>query len=135
MSRVKTILEVINTNPYTFISRGLSKSSPFDEEGNEPLFPIDSIVKLTNGKFPLDNYQDLYPMSNKVHIIGNKEVGIDGFAYDCKDLQFGKSCKINVIDLSNDKLGGSRRRRNNRRSNRRSRNNRRNNRRNRTRRV
>ena len=91
MSRVKTILEVINTNPYTFISRGLSKSSPFDEEGNEPLFPIDSIVKLTNGKFPLDNYQDLYPMSNKVHIIGNKEVGIDGFAYDCKDLQFGKS--------------------------------------------
>ena len=56
------------------------------------LFPRDSVVELTEGLFPLDNYLDLCKHTKKYHTIGGKKVNLVCFSDDCnlRNIQFNK---------------------------------------------
>jgi len=47
------------------------------------LFPKNSIVELTEGKFPIDSYLDLYADSKNYHTIGGKQVKLVAYCSSC----------------------------------------------------
>jgi hypothetical protein len=112
-----TVLKLVDTNePYRFRSLGVMT---MDREYVEStLFPIGTEVELTSGKFPLNNYRNLYNRSNMTHVIGGKTVRIVGFSNDCQEGELNKygGCQIRVIEHVS---GGNRRGRSGRRSTRR----------------
>jgi hypothetical protein len=107
-----TTLELVDSNkPYKFRSLGVwteERGQAYMRESK--LFPIDSVVELTSGKFPLTDYMNLYVHSKKTHVIGGKTVRIVGMSV------VESGCEIDVIE---DQNGGTRRCRGGRRSTRR----------------
>jgi hypothetical protein len=109
-------LELVSLNPYKFISTGVLSSDSDGNLYNSKLFPIGTVVELTEGKFPLVDYKDRYSKSNKTHVIGGKTVRIISFSDHCSEPN--KNCFIIVNEHT---TGGRRSRRSRRRRSRRSR--------------
>lgn len=103
-------LELDGLNPYIFRSKGVLSPNMDGEIYDSKLFPINSRVELTEGKFPLVDYKDRYSFSKKTHVIGGKTVRIIGSNNDCHKPNNG--CIITVIEH---KDGGRRSRRSRRR--------------------
>lgn len=126
-----TTLELINPcSPYTFKSLGVIKDTGmFEASIANTDFPKDTIYELTEGKFPLHNFKDMFSESGLYHTLnGDIKVKITGFDNSCQEgkiNQFG-SCKITVEKKT---LGGRKKRGLKNKSNRRKSNRRKSNRR------
>ena len=107
-------LELDGLNPYIFRSKGVLTSGLDPKLYNSKLFPVGTVVELTEGKFPLVDVDDLYNYSKQTHVIGGKTVRIISFDNDCHEPNI--NCKITVIEH---KIGGRRSRRSRRRRSRR----------------
>lgn len=77
-----TSLQLISQKEKTFKSIGCFNHSTnsYDES---TLFPKETTVILTGGKFPLTDYKDLYKHSEKYYIMNNKQVKLIGFCISC----------------------------------------------------
>jgi len=91
---IKLKLENVN-EPYQFRSLGLynRETRTFRES---TLFPIGSLVNLENGKFPLDDYRDLFQNSRRTHTIGGIVVEIIEFVVHCQRQYLESICEISV---------------------------------------
>jgi hypothetical protein len=109
-----TALELVSsTPPYIFESLGVEDFNTY-QYSESTLFPKETRVELTSGKFPLNDYTNVYK-SNKTHVIGGKTVRIVAFTNECEEGKLNKygNCKILVVA---DQDGGRNRRRSTRRS-------------------
>lgn len=100
-----TTLKLLNTEkPYEFESMGVLIGQNIYKQSS--LFPIGTVVKLTSGKFPLDNHKNIRK-SKMTHRIGNKKVRLTGFTSDCEVGYLNKysPCTIDVVGV---KKGGTR---------------------------
>jgi hypothetical protein len=105
-----TVLKLQNiTAPYRFISLGVYNTNN-EAYGESSLFPINSVVTLTSGKFPLTDYRNMYQHSDLTHVIGGKTVRITEFSNDCRGdiLNRYGGCEIHVEEHI---TGGKRHRR------------------------
>jgi hypothetical protein len=112
-----TTLELVNTEqPYTFKSLGIynEKEETYDAS---TLFPIGTVVELTEGTFPIASFKDAYEHSKQTHTLGGKQVRLIGNDIACHADELNKygNCKIKVEAHS---TAGGRRNRRNRRTNR-----------------
>ena len=80
-----TTLKLISNN--NFESLGV-RNIQTDEYDESTLFPKGATVKLTEGKFPLTNFKDLFKHSNTFHTIGGKQVKLTGFCISCTNEHF-----------------------------------------------
>ena len=129
-----TTLELItDSSPYRFKSLGVIdyESGGFNASTD---FPINTEYVLTDGKFPLTDYKDMFSKSGLYHTLNNNiKVKITGFDNSCQEGQINQygSCKITVEKetLGGRKKRGSKNKSNRRKSNRRKSNRRKSNRR------
>ncbi len=82
-----TTLKLISNNNFESLGVRNIKTDEYDES---TLFPKGTTVKLTDGKFPLTNFKDLFEHSNTFHTIGDKQVKLDGFCISCTERKVGK---------------------------------------------
>jgi|LakMenE18May11ns_1017448.scaffolds.fasta_scaffold9353094_2 hypothetical protein len=133
-----TTLELITDSPpYKFKSLGVRNSDTDDTGiyGNSDDFKIGTEYELTDGKFPLTDYTDIFSESGLYHTLnGNIKVKIDAFNGSCEEGDINKygSCQIIVEKVNvggrkkrNLKSKSKRRKSNRRKSNRRKSNRRR----------
>jgi len=114
---METILELVNTEqPYTFKSLGIYNKGKYDVS---TLFPIDTIVKLTEGTFPIASFKDAYEHSKQTHTLtlGGKQVRLIGNNNACYADTLNKYDKC-MIEVEVHSTAGGRRNRRNRRTNR-----------------
>jgi hypothetical protein len=125
-----TTLELIsNSSPWRFKSLGV-RNTESNESAVSTDFPKDTEYTLTEGKFPLTDYKDMFSESGLYHTLNNNiEVKITGFDNSCQEGQINKygSCKITVE--KKETAGGRKNKSNRRKSNRRKSNRRKSNRR------
>ena len=102
-----------NKKNYRFKSNGVrnrpsrpTPSRPYFEStySQSTLFPIDTEVTLSSGKFPLTDYTDM----QKTYTIGNKQVILAGFSPSCIGIPVVNECNIHVTPPPT--TGGRRRR-------------------------
>ena len=105
-----TTLELTNPSPpYTFKSLGVQNKDP-GAFGVSSDFPNGNIYELTEGKFPLSNYKDMFSESGLYHTLNEDiKVKITGFDNSCQEGKINKfgSCKITV---EKETLGGRKKR-------------------------
>jgi hypothetical protein len=129
-----TTLELIsNSPPYRFKSLGVynPETRGFNASTH---FPITTEYVLTDGKFPLTDYKDMFSKSGLYHTLNDAiKVKITGFDNSCQEGQINKygSCNITVEKgtLDEETLGGRKKRGSKNKSNRRKSNRRKSNRR------
>lgn len=63
------------------------KTREYDDCG---IWPIGTIVELEYGKFPLNDYKDLYEHSNTLHTIDGKTIEL---------VEFNNSCYIEYVEI------------------------------------
>lgn len=78
-----TTLYLKSKDDLTFESLGSFDGHSYKESD---LFPKNTIIKLTSGKFPLDDYKDLYT----TYVFNNTPVKLIGFCYSACNKTFGK---------------------------------------------
>ena len=95
---IPTILEITNTEPYTFKSLGNANGDDSD------LFYGGTIVTLTKGGFPQNksalplSERDLYDeISKNTHVIGGTKVRIIELDKGCNGEALVEGCKIKVV--------------------------------------
>lgn len=102
------LIEITGDTPpkYKFESLGVfSDQDRTTKQSNS--FPIGTHVYLTSGKFPIDDYLDLYEHTGRTHTLGNKEVQLHTVTTRCKVGELTVGCKISV--KSHPPNGGKRR--------------------------
>jgi len=82
-----TTLKFISNNNFESLGCRNHTKNEYDES---TIFPKGTIVELTDGKFPLTNFRDLFKYSKTYHIIGGKKVKLDGFCISCTKENVGK---------------------------------------------
>jgi hypothetical protein len=115
-----TTLELLEredeSSPFKFKSLGIIKTDYEPDEvktesniykpSND--FPIDTTYELTDGKFPLTDYKDLFEKSNKYHTLNNDiKIKIIGFDNSCQEGQINKfgKCHITVEKATEEATG------------------------------
>jgi len=99
--------------PYKFISLGKLDMMPGDFEApDENLPPINEILTLVSGKFPLTDYKDLYENSKETYKFKNEngkvyELILDGFNNACHSGRVNRYNKCNLDVLLAPKKGGA----------------------------
>jgi hypothetical protein len=105
--------------PWIFESLGVENSETMEFGESELFTKGPAPLALTSGKFPLNDYMNLYHKSKMTHTIGGKKVRIIGFTNSCEEGELNKygSCTIKVV--ADSPAGGRRKSRRNRRGGRR----------------
>ena len=91
-----TLLLQSKSAPYIFRSLGIYNNLTETYE-DSALFPINTTITLTSGRFPLTDYKDMYEHSKQTHCIGNKTVKIIGFDNSCIAGQLNKYGNGHII--------------------------------------
>jgi len=82
-----TTLKLKSNNNFESLGVRNIETGTYDES---TLFPKGTSVKLTEGRFPLTNFKDLFKHSNTFHTIGSKQVKLTSFCISCTNEHFGK---------------------------------------------
>ena len=91
------LIEITGDTPPKYKFESLGVFSDQDRTTTESQsFPIGTQVYLTSGKFPIDNYEDLYEHTRRTHTLGNKEVQLHTVTTRCKVGELKVGCKISV---------------------------------------
>ena len=100
-----TYLRLVDEGEKTFVSLGIMHPYRDDRYLNSDLFPIGEIVTLTQGKFPLNDFNDLYENSGKTHTFRfqdgtTQEVELMGFDKDCESSSSSSSLSLSSSSSS-----------------------------------
>lgn len=89
-------LELISQSEKTFKSLGIydNKSHEYKES---TLFPKNTVLQLSKGKFPLTDYKDLHKHSGLFYEINNIKLQMSGFCISCVKNKVGKYGKPHII--------------------------------------
>ena len=114
-----TTLELItNSSPYIFRSLGVIDGETRGFAASTD-FPINTEYVLTDGKFPLTDYKDMFSNSGLYHTLNdNIKVKITGFDNSCQKGEINKYGSCNII-VEKETLGGRKKRGSKNKSNRR----------------
>ena len=106
-----TTLELTNESPpFNFKSLGIRDRSTGEYKSSND-FPINTTYELTDGKFPLTDYKDLFKESNMYHTLNNDiKIKITGFDNSCQEGQINKfgKCHITVEKATEEATTGGR---------------------------
>jgi hypothetical protein len=109
-----TTLELLKredeTSPFKFKSLGIRDKHTGEYKSSDD-FPIGTTYELTDGKFPLTDYKDLFEKSNMYHTLNNAiKIKIIGFDNSCQEGQINKfgNCHITVEKATEEATAGGR---------------------------
>jgi hypothetical protein len=105
-----TTLELTNESPpFKFKSLGI-RDRDTEEYKSSNDFPKETTYELTDGKFPLTDYKDLFEESNTYHTLNNDiKIKITGFNNSCEEGKINNdklgNCKITVEKATEEATG------------------------------